>query len=166
MRSTQNKLPAYYGSLSDPGPMRRNYTGFNMESWILALHRSIAVSLSHHHPSHHRIIALHHRKASIMPIRSNSSQDTARAFAEGFAQFGNNQEEEEEEQQEEEEEEQQDEEEEKEQDEEEEKEQDEEEEKEQDEEEEKEQDEEQQPEAADPPPSPPPPPIDVEEEDE
>jgi outer membrane biosynthesis protein TonB len=160
--------------------MRRNYTGFNMESWISAhaLHRSIAVSLSHHHPSHHRIIALHHRKASIIPIRSNSSQDTARAFAEAFAQFGNNQEEEEEEEQqeEEEEEEQQDKEEEKEQDKEEEKEQDEEEEKEQDEEEEekeqdeeeeeKEQDKEQQPEAPDPPPSPPPPPIDVEEEEE
>jgi hypothetical protein len=41
--------------------MRRNYTGFNMESWISAhaLHRSIAVSLLHHHPSHHRIIARH-----------------------------------------------------------------------------------------------------------
>lgn len=70
-----------------------------------------------------------------MPIRSN----TARAFAEAFAQFGNNQDQEE---------------------------QQEEEEEQQEEEEEKEQDEEQQPEAADPPPSPPPPPIDVEEEDE
>jgi outer membrane biosynthesis protein TonB len=95
-----------------------------VSTWNLTLDRSIAVSLSHHNPSHH-IIDLHHRKASIMPIRSNSSQDTARAFAEAFAQFGNHQDQEEQQEEEEEEEEQQEE---------------EEEEKEQDKEEEKEQD--------------------------
>ena len=121
--------------------MSRIYTGFYMESWILALAPSLTRQLSHtslnslqkepqniiaasllhrHHPSHHCLIALHHRKASIMPIPSTSFQDTARAFTEAFAQFGGHNQDQEEEQQEEE--------------------------------EEKDQDEEQEPEHADPPP--------------